>query len=635
MRTITLLLFFALSISVLKAEKYALLIGVGDYPEWGKWKDLASVNDIAHLKEVLKIHNFAERNMMTLINEEATKDNIVKAFDKLSSKLNLGDIVLIHFSGHGQQIPDLNEDEADGYDEAFVPYDSPQNYQAGKYEGKKLLIDDEINELTLRLRKKLGSTGQVIFIMDSCHSGSGNRALGTVRGTDVLMAPEGYTPKYIEAEVFEKMENNKPESLAPMGSFFGSSPSESNYQARDAQGNDIGSLSFAVTVQLAGLQKPITFKDFFQKINQRVRGMVSQNPQWDGPAATILFGKEHYKYIETNCPAKFQSSRLLKGLTGTIRGVNRGSKVEVFSKTRGMLGQGTVKEAELSESLIELDSSFSVMPEEELSIEVKTRVELPIKSTLVIQLLENSQWQPLVKTLKNTHFIQELSKNGELYLLEKTDGTIQLATREGNIIFEEKDETIEDVEYELLSLIKAYGQGKFLRSYQQENSIYNFSIALLPAEQPMDKNNLPPALGDKLQIGTEIYIAIKNEGNKAAYFSLIDIQPDNQLNIILPLDDVPDACYLQPGETYVTDFSIEVGEPIGKETLKLICTNLPLYLAEIIETRGRSNRSYQDLHSFERGLEHSYQRADRRGKTTNQSTIEELGITTLFFTIEE
>ncbi len=210
MRTTTILfLFLILSSSVMQAEKYALLVGVGEYPEWGKWDNLASVNDIVHLKEALLIHNFAAQNMTILTNEEATKDNIVKAFNQLNRKLNIGDVVLLHFSGHGQQIRDFNGDEADGYDEAFVPYDSPKNYQEGICEGSKLLTDDEINNLTQRIRKKLGPSGQVILTMDSCHSGSGNRALGTVRGTDVLMAPSGYTtPKYVETEIFEQMENN-------------------------------------------------------------------------------------------------------------------------------------------------------------------------------------------------------------------------------------------------------------------------------------------------------------------------------------------------------------------------------------------------------------------------------------------
>ena len=635
MRTITLLLFFVLSINILKAEKHALLVGVGDYSEWDKWPDLASVNDINRIKEVLKIHNFSTQNITILLNKKATKDGIIKAFSNLNNKLKAGDIVFLHFSGHGQQIPDKDGDELDQLDEAFVPYDSPKHFQAGKYEGEQLLIDDEIHMLSTRLRKKIGPTGQLILTLDSCHSGTGNRGQGIARGTDIIMAPEGFEPTVIITEPFEQMDKELTKGLAPMGSFFGSSAEELNYQALDEQGEPIGSLSLAVAIELAKLIEPITFQDFFLKIQQRIKGSQSQNPQWDGPTAELLFGKEHYKTLQTGCSATFESKKLLKGQTGTIRGVHRGSTVEVFNKTRGSIGFGKIKEAGMTESLIELEAPLSYIPDEEISIEVKTKVELPIKSALVIQLSENSKWKPLGQTLRNTYGIQEVSKNGDVYLLEKETDIIQLVTKEGHILYEEKDQEIEEVAYELKKHIHAYGQAKFLRSYQQANSIYDFSISLLPGEQTVDKDKLPPALGNKLQIGTEIYIAIKNEGNKAAYFSLIDIQPDNQLNVLIPFEEDPDLFYLQPGEIYVTDYPIEIGEPVGEETLKLICTNLPLDLTDLIEAEGQVDRTLQELHPFEQALINSFQKEEFRGQTVNRPSFEEIGVTTLFFSIEE
>jgi len=59
---------------------------------------------------------------------KATKAAILKELDVLAAKAKKGDIVVIHFSCHGQQIRDQKtvaegKNEEDGYDEAVISYD--------------------------------------------------------------------------------------------------------------------------------------------------------------------------------------------------------------------------------------------------------------------------------------------------------------------------------------------------------------------------------------------------------------------------------------------------------------------------------------------------------------------------------
>jgi hypothetical protein len=149
-----------------EAKNRALLIGISDYSPQYNWNTISGTNDIDLIKGVLKGFSVKE-----LRNENATYNNIIKEFEKLIQQSKPADIVYIHFSGHGQPVEDYDGDEADGWDEAFVPYDAGEKYIQGVYEGDKHFIDDTLNGLLEQLRVKLGPSGALYVVMDACHAG--------------------------------------------------------------------------------------------------------------------------------------------------------------------------------------------------------------------------------------------------------------------------------------------------------------------------------------------------------------------------------------------------------------------------------------------------------------------------------
>jgi hypothetical protein len=164
MRPIIFLLFvLACSIGTgFAQQKRALLIGIGNYPEESGWKTLSALNDIAYLKSILPAKGFAEANITTVLEEKATKEGIEKAMSQLIARAGTGDIIMVHFSGHGQQITDDSTDEADGFDEAWVPYDAQARYAptprpaAPAYRGEKHVRDDEVGKWLDSLSRGLG-----------------------------------------------------------------------------------------------------------------------------------------------------------------------------------------------------------------------------------------------------------------------------------------------------------------------------------------------------------------------------------------------------------------------------------------------------------------------------------------------
>ena len=157
------------------ATKRALVIGIGAYPAGSGWTTINGDKDIPLVEDILLTNGFLPQDIVVLANAQATASAIRNAFHRLIDQAQPGDIVYIHFSGHGQQVTDLHGDEPDGLDEAWVPYDAQLAYVKGQYEGQNHIIDDELNRYLHTLRRRVGTTGKIIVIADACHSGDSTR----------------------------------------------------------------------------------------------------------------------------------------------------------------------------------------------------------------------------------------------------------------------------------------------------------------------------------------------------------------------------------------------------------------------------------------------------------------------------
>lgn len=185
-RLIAILTTILLSSAVLAQRKRAFMVGISHYDTAltsYQWNNINGVEDVNLLTPVLKKQGFV---ITSLLNEQATFDNITRQLSLFVDKTKKGDIVYLHFSTHGQPIEDLNGDEDDGWDEAIVPIDAFKMYKKGTYEGKKHLIDDQINQYVKKLREKIGNKGFLYVTIDACHAGTSSRGNDdVVRGSNV------------------------------------------------------------------------------------------------------------------------------------------------------------------------------------------------------------------------------------------------------------------------------------------------------------------------------------------------------------------------------------------------------------------------------------------------------------------
>ena len=166
-------LMLTMSVAVSAQTRRAIVIGIGQQEDraWGK---INGDRDVPYVMEMLKNAKFKMGNVKKLVNQQATKAAIMNALKSLASQSKHGDIVYVHFSGHGQQMKDVHNDEKDGLDECWIPYDAYRK-PCEKDRGEKHLTDDEVNYYLNAIRDKIGDSGKMLVVIDACHSGGATR----------------------------------------------------------------------------------------------------------------------------------------------------------------------------------------------------------------------------------------------------------------------------------------------------------------------------------------------------------------------------------------------------------------------------------------------------------------------------
>ena len=145
--------------------KRALLIGVNEYRIDGA-NLRGCVNDVVNIERLLiKLFNFPATSIKKLVDGQATKKKIEAGIKSLLKGSKAGDVLFLHYSGHGSNTPDLNGDEADRRDEILCPTD---------LDWKDPLTDDWLRSTIDEL---LPAKVNLTIVMDCCHSGSNTRNL--------------------------------------------------------------------------------------------------------------------------------------------------------------------------------------------------------------------------------------------------------------------------------------------------------------------------------------------------------------------------------------------------------------------------------------------------------------------------
>jgi hypothetical protein len=157
-----LLLLLAASQTV-RADFYGLSIGIDQY------KNVSSLDGAVNDAKIIadSLSKIGAKKVKLLLNEQASRDEIKKAWDELTKEAKNGDTIFFSYAGHGaQQNERIPNTEADGKDEFYVL----PNFDVSGASTYERIMDDDLQDWFSKVPNL-----NVILVSDSCHSGTMTR----------------------------------------------------------------------------------------------------------------------------------------------------------------------------------------------------------------------------------------------------------------------------------------------------------------------------------------------------------------------------------------------------------------------------------------------------------------------------
>ncbi|MCT7964074.1 caspase family protein [Laspinema sp. D1] len=349
---------------------YALLIGVNCYLPHrlsdGTYYDnlQGAVNDVNAVEAFLTVNlkvpeshifKLTASNPNPVLKEPVeqpeqlpTYANMVLKFKEVTEIGQPGDLIYIHYSGHGGRTitayPEIKGEA--GVDESLVPTDIGQLDKSGQ-PVNCCLRDLELALLLKRMENK-GLIVTVVF--DSCHSGGATRGEAKVRGTDTLDKMPQKTDSLVASRE-ELLDNwrslrqvTRGESSLHLGSLPQSkdyvflaacSPSEKAFEDGFRCGEEKrkhGALTYWLLDSLQQDYVGLTYKDIYDRIRAKIQSQFpQQNPMLLGEFDRTVFGGDRtavtqFLSVQKINPAKQQVSIN----AGIATGIRKGATFAIY-----------------------------------------------------------------------------------------------------------------------------------------------------------------------------------------------------------------------------------------------------------------------------------------------------------------
>lgn len=617
-------------------KRIAFIVAIGKYPQATGWGKLSSLNDDTIITQALMKQGFTE--FIHIHDEKATIEGIRKGFNELYQKTNPNDIVYIHFSSHGQQLWDDNKDENDGYDEAIVTYGAPSQYYEG-YNGEKHMRDDELGMWVKKIRSAAGPAGDVMVVVDACHSGTALRGPVT-RGNVKPMAPPTYNPldmkKSDDPGAADSISIPNTD-LSPMVLFSASRAHEPN---QEYQG--FGSLSLALTRTFDQIKQGDSYRKLFAMVNNEMTSMgLSQVPVLEGQVDRNLFGGKEIKQA-SYYPVKniLTSSIDLEG--GTLNGLFVGCKVALMPagsteyNAEKAVFTGTISSAGITKSYMRHDANLSGYKPKQLWAFV---IEQSYGSQKLLigcgEGLSGKNKSAVKDNVLKLQFAQWEEKNPEL-VIHFINNQYQLAYLDGRQPFRPVDM------YQALNgQLSDYMQGKIMREAHFSDPDMKVELVFTPCEilqdemgnvelLPLDANSRMKNGAMELLDEDAFKMRLINSGSKNAYVNILEIDPTGVVRVVLPNYDNNENAFdfmIMAGDTIdVADFVRQLSGPeFGKYTYKVFATPVPVSFRQLYNTRGNPESSTTVQHPAAQLFQYTYQ---HRGPGNISTTTTSAGTTT-------
>ena len=561
-----LITFLGVTFSILSQTKHAILVGIADYPYNKKnhqtWNDLSSDNDLVIIEKMLLEQQFKSENINILKDADATTANLSLAFQTLSNKLKKDDIVFFHFSGHGQQISDVNgkrlkiknkqlkADETDGLDEALVMYNAPlltgSTFKNVGYSFENHFVDDQLNYYITNIRNKIGANGQVIVVIDACHSGTATRGEdeAKVRGSKETCGPATTSKDMLADTTFgfgTDFSYNLDEDAGKLVAFFGCKAEQVNREITSFS-KGYGSLSWFLVKAMKDLDKKASYSNLFSEIRKHMvlRFNNNQHPEIEGDDLNQLIFSGDFIAQEPFFTLS-EIDVIDVGLNaGQIDGLLEGDSIVFLDNTatspegQKPFRKGVVTKSSINSCMVSLDEKISrnqndpvlyrAFKTSDAIVKHTIKVKIDLKSTL------KSKFENKFNGLENIVLVK---KDYDYVICEdkKSGGVVIKMEKSANEILRNMDPISKEsgnLYDSVLLIINEASKLKLLRKLEFENPDYDFEIIVKKG-----KNQVPISEADlcKLKQGDIIYFYVRNTGTEDFFMHLYNLTSDGKVEM--------------------------------------------------------------------------------------------------------
>ena len=346
----------ALFVGINKYEGNVVIDRIATFPPLG-----GCVNDVVAVRELLEKDASIDLQALSLTDRQATKANIVKAFEEHLGQAGPDDVVLFYYSGHGtveQADPDVWTAESDGRLEGIVCY-----YTQGD-SGKFLLSDKELRYMLANLYTK--TKAHIVTIFDCCHSGDNTRAVLDTAITNkrpqyrsgFLTFPQRNWSDFVFAEQHppEFFKNKGIDDALPPGRYVQISACESNESALETRGHGVLTTHLLDALKQTGGN--LSYRDLASRIRNQTRYLFEQRPRLYTPneaseLADLGFLKKPVGAMATQAQLIYNAAGEYRLDRGILHHVEPGvTTVNTFGKD-GRPVTGMVTSAELDAAVVE------------------------------------------------------------------------------------------------------------------------------------------------------------------------------------------------------------------------------------------------------------------------------------------
>ncbi|HEX4375487.1 MAG TPA: caspase family protein [Puia sp.] len=647
--------------------KHALIFAIGDYPESGGWPKISSLHDVSYIQNVLQNQGFLENNIKIVADSNASIAGIKNAFEELIKTVNAGDVVVIHFSCHGERVEADNNNKIDGLDESVVTFNAISPLKSKNYQKDQAQYfrGHVLGSYLKKLRIKLGSSGDLIVFMDDCYSGSGTRGVARKRGGEIPFVSSTFDPKkHIQSDSSslykeEIISNDDEKKMASYEVFSATMPNEPDYETTDETTNtDVGSLTYAIAKSFENLRLGSTYPTYralFANIQSIMNVKVrDQHPllEGNGNDRVIFGGKFKYQMAYTEISEIDKANNQIVIKAGAVAGLNEGAEIAVYPSgtldtTKAIaLARGKIYKSENFSSTAIIDNNLSIKTPAEGWVFV-TAHSYNIKP-VSIKIIQGKSKNPdenfsskditeIKKYLSGLSFVQ-FNDNPEMIIV-KGKSSDSLKTANGYLFSAIKN--MVDDSLIVKEKLEAYARYKFLQTLHSQVNGVSVEIELVPLV-----NGKPDTAAAKSRMKNNIFVAyesekltleIKNTGTRDVYVNILDMQPDGIINPVLPNSRLSFPIYshdlkILVGEEYFLpreDF-IVVSPPYGTEVFKIFASEKEINLENISTTKGGARGGMMTV--MEKLVNNSYGLS--RGAQSSSNTNADATASDLIFLIK-